>query len=154
MNFIFRAVIVLLFFLFAELRVAQAQQLDKNIYQLHQCLLENTSGRDREDLAKWSILVLASHPKLRELLKDPDQTIDQSSRKAAILIRGLFAEKCAAEVQNTIVARGQPGMMMAVGLLAQIATQELISNPLVAENMLRMGRMIDPKNAKNPIENK
>jgi hypothetical protein len=111
---------------------------------LAQCLAENTSGRDRKDLARWVFFAMASHPEIRQYAAPSLTTDELKTHKAmADLVTRLLAESCLEQTQQAIVSGGSKTVEVAFRTLGELAMRELMSNPAVGESMSRFEKQID-----------
>jgi hypothetical protein len=104
---------------------AQAPSMD-----LTTCLADQSSGRDRKDLARWVFLAMAAHPENKEFLA-PGVTaaIDRSNRTAAGLFMRLMTESCSAQMKVAVSQGGPKAVEAAFSALGQLAMRELMTNP-------------------------
>src|ERR1700752_2421579 len=88
------AVIVVLL---ALVVVADAQPRSNS---LTNCLADNTTGRDRKDLARWIFLSIAAHPEIKQYTSaNVSAAVDQSARTMAALVTRLLTESCTKEIK-------------------------------------------------------
>ncbi len=67
---------------------------------LKACLVTNTSGQDRKDLAKWIFLAMAAHPEMKPHTNaNAVAAADESSRTMAALFTRLLIESCPTEAR-------------------------------------------------------
>ena len=119
------------------------------------CLADNTSGKDRKDLARWVFLAMASHPEIRQFASSEAATgIEESHRATAALFTRLLAENCSKQTQAAFKEGGGAAIQGAFQTLGQLAMQELMTNKDVASNMgafekyldqEKLGRALTPK---------
>ncbi len=97
--------------------------------ELAKCFGDNTSGKDRKDLARWIFLAMAAHPEMRDLTKFPESVATESSANLGKLFTRLIAESCPKQVQTLIRAEGGQALKVGFEFLGRLAMQELMSNP-------------------------
>ena len=107
------------------------------------CLADNTTGRDRKDLARWIFVGMAAHPEIRDLANASQEAADKSSRAMGALLTRLLAESCAKEAQAAARGGDSKAMKRAFEILGQIAMVELTSNADVAASLSGFERYLD-----------
>ncbi|MCG2575784.1 hypothetical protein LZ012_02105 [Dechloromonas sp. XY25] len=112
---------------------------------LTSCLTDNTSGKDRKDLAKWVFAAMASHPEIREFANVADKVRDQTSNTMGVLVTRLLSEDCAKQTQAAIKNEGATAMQTAFRALGGLAMQELMSNPDVNASFSTFEKYLDRK---------
>lgn len=120
--------------------LAQAQVQGES---LAKCLADNTTGKDRKDLARWIFVAMASHPEIRDLASASEEAADQASRSMGALVTRLLAESCPREVQAVARGEGPMAMRRAFETLGQLAMMELTSNKDVAASITKFERYVD-----------
>jgi len=111
---------------------------------LSSCLADNTSGKDRKDLAKWVFLAMASHPEIRQYASADAAAGSQDTYKVtAALFTRLLADDCARQTQAAVKDGGAVAIQVAFQSLGQLAMQELMSNKDVAANMGAFEKYLD-----------
>jgi hypothetical protein len=115
---------------------------------LQTCLADNTSGKDRKDLAKWIFLAMAAHPEMKEHAAGATYAAaaDESSRRIAGMVVRLLAESCLKETR-TVVQTGQitQSFEVAFSRLGELAMQELMSDKSVLAAMSQFEKYMDQK---------
>jgi hypothetical protein len=97
---------------------------------LSACVTDNTSGKQRKDLARWVFLAMAAHPELKPYTTpDIDAAREATDKLLAELFVDLITQKCAAEAGATFEERGTAGLQVAFEQLGRVAMLELMSNP-------------------------
>jgi hypothetical protein len=110
---------------------------------LARCLADNTSGKDRKDLARWMFLAMAAHPEIKQYAAAAAaQAAEQSDEALAALITRLLTESC---VEETRAASKQGGTAFpeAFKALGGLAMQEIMSNPDVKGAMGAFEKHLD-----------
>src|SRR5664279_2796944 len=110
---------------------------------LGRCLADNTTGKDRKDLARWIFVAMAAHPEIRDLARVSPEAGEKASREMGALVTRLLSESCPKEVQS--VARGEGGQAMkkAFETLGRLAMLELTSNAEVGASVAGFERYVD-----------
>jgi hypothetical protein len=126
------------------LGAALSAQADSSATALKTCLADNTSGKDRTDLARWLFLALAAHPALKDdASANAAAAGDESSRTMAALVTRLFTESCLNETR-AVLQTGQPqSLQFAMEGLGQLAIRELMADKSVQASMNLFQRYVD-----------
>jgi hypothetical protein len=112
---------------------------------LSNCLAENTSGKDRKDLATWVFLSMAAHPEIKQFASGtaPTASID-SARTMGALVTRLLTESCADQARAVFKTGGATSsFQLAFQKLGQLAMQELMTDKSVNESMGLFERYLD-----------
>lgn len=125
--------------LFASLAQAQAP-----IESLSKCLADNTSGRDRKDLARWVFFAMAAHPEIKKY-SSPDLAADSDEvdKTMAGTFTRLLADSCPAETQAAFKQGGAKAIEVAFQTLGRLAMKELMSDQDVIANMSKFEKLFD-----------
>lgn len=135
----FRTLIVMLL-LGGSVSAQQAPASDA----LQQCLADNTTGKDRKDLARWAFLAMAAHPDMKELISPAaPAALDASSRSTAALMTRLLTEACRTETRAALATGNAVALQSALNSLGQLALSELMRDRAVGEAMGAMARYFD-----------
>lgn len=129
----------------AALGVSSAAMAQVPIGGLGQCLADNTSGRDRKDLARWVFLAMAAHPEIKDLSKATPADANGASQATGALFTRLLTQSCAKEARMAMAAGGANALQLAFQTLGQLAMQELMSDGNVAQSMNAIERHVDQK---------
>jgi len=109
------------------------------------CLADNTTGKDRKDLAKWIFVAMAAHPELQGLAVSPDKTREQMDMAIGALVTKLLSQSCAEQTRNAMQKEGNQAMQAAFSSLGQLAMQELMSNTSVRSSVSGFEKYLDRK---------
>lgn len=109
------------------------------------CLADNTTGKERKELARWIFAAMAAHPEMRDLSSSTPATRDRISQSIGALITRLLTENCAEQTRNAMAKEGSQSLETAFGSLGQLAMQELMSNQDVNAAISEFERYIDSK---------
>ena len=112
---------------------------------LSACLADNTTGRDRKELARWVFFGMASHPEMRSLSNVTQADRDGLDRAMASTVMRLVTENCRAEGRSALNKDGNAAFEAAFATIGKLAMQELMSNPDVNTSFSRYTRYIDQK---------
>lgn len=110
---------------------------------LGQCLSDNTSGKDRKNLAKWIFVGMAAHPEIQASARIDPATVESAQRAAGDLVTRLLGSACTRESQAAVKAEGLEGAKLAFEFLGKIAMQELMTNPSVNTTINGFERFVD-----------
>ncbi|WP_326538359.1 hypothetical protein [Pseudorhodoferax sp.] len=110
-----------------------------------QCLTDNTTGKDRKDLAKWIFVGMAAHPEIRSLSAITPEATEEAQKAMGRIVTQLIGTACAQEMAAAVKADGPTGINAAFEHLGKIAMQELMSNPQVNATIGGFERFIDKK---------
>lgn len=109
------------------------------------CIADNTSGRDRKDLATWMFLAMAAHPEIKPyLISKASEAADESARKMAALVTRLLTDSCVKEVK-ALTKEGPAAFRAAFERLGALAMQELMADKSVTESFGLIERYLDQK---------
>ena len=111
---------------------------------LSTCLADQSSGKDRKDLAKWVFLAMGAHPEIKPLLASGiAETTDVSNKTTADLFMRLLTESCVGQVKAAAAQGGPQAIQVAFATFGQLAMQELMTNPDVNVAMNGPDRFMD-----------
>lgn len=123
--------------------LAQQAQAQQPVDTFAKCLAENTTGRDRKDLARWVFVAMGAHPEMRAIATLPASAAEQASVVTGQLFTRLVAESCAAEAKTAVKAVGPSAIQSAFAVLGQLAMQELMTDKDVSAAMGAVEKHID-----------
>jgi hypothetical protein len=115
------------------------------VEQLSHCMADNTSGKDRKDLARWVFSAMAVHPDMGAVAKVNPEVTQHADKTFAQLVTRLIAEVCSKEMKQVIQSVGASGVRIAFEKLGAMAMQELMSNPAVDAAMNSWEKHADTK---------
>lgn len=99
------------------------------------CLADNTTGKDRKELAKWVFVSISSHPDLHQLSAVTPAAHKQVNQTMGALLTRLVTESCAQEARAAVQQDGNQSFEQAFTSLGRLAMQELMTNREVAANI-------------------
>jgi hypothetical protein len=148
-------------FVIATLLLAiEPGQAEQPADALKTCLVDNTTGRDRKDLAKWIFFAMAAHPELKPHAGPSAVTgADESARVMAALVMRLLTETCVKETR-AVVSNSQGNQALSESFrvaferLGQIAMVELMTDKDVQSSMGQFERYVDTKRFSDAIAGK
>ena len=112
---------------------------------LSQCLTDNTTGKDRKDLARWVFVGMAAHPEMRPLAAFGPEQADAAQKTMGELVSRLIGTSCKEPMRGAVKADGSDAARAAFEHLGKIAMQELMSNPQVNAAIGGFERYVDKK---------
>ena len=107
------------------------------------CFADNTTGKDRKDLARWIFLAVAAHPEIRSLSTASAYDRAQSSEAVGKLFTRLVADACPNEIRALIKYEGNAAIGVAFEYLGRLAMQELTANREVAASVTTLAQYVD-----------
>jgi hypothetical protein len=121
---------------------------------LGKCLAENTTGKERKDLARWMFVAMTAHPEMKILSAATESDKEQTSRVMAALFTKLLSESCPVQAKAAMQSEGSQAMQSAFGTLGQLAMQELMSNQDVTKAIGDFERFVDQKKVEAAMSTK
>ncbi|TAK90727.1 MAG: hypothetical protein EPO06_07410 [Burkholderiaceae bacterium] len=112
---------------------------------LQTCFAENTTGKDRKEMARWVFIGMAAHPEIKRLSNASDNDREQADRNLANLFTRLLTETCRAEAKAATKYEGEQAFKAAFGSLGQLAMQEIMTDQGVTNSMSAFARYLDKK---------
>ncbi|SMC17886.1 hypothetical protein SAMN02745857_00427 [Andreprevotia lacus DSM 23236] len=109
------------------------------------CLADNTTGRDRKDLAAWIYGIMSAHPYVRETFNAPAVDRKAITQRAGALYTRLIAESCRNEFKAALDAEGLDTTRTAFRYLGELAMTELMSDAAVKKAMGEIEYTVDTK---------
>lgn len=110
---------------------------------LSACLADNTTGKDRKDMARWVFVGMAAHPEIRNLSNVTEANRDELDKSMAALFTRLVTEQCAPQAKLAMEKDGSAAFQAAFGIIGQLAMQELMSNPNVNASFTKFSKYVD-----------
>jgi len=111
---------------------------------LSTCVADNTSGKQRKDLARWVFFAMAAHPELAAYATSEVNTARESTdRIVADLVAQLITEQCASEANAAFREQGTAGIQVAFEALGRLAMMELMSNADTTAAMTSFQKYVD-----------
>lgn len=109
---------------------------------LGRCLADNTTGKERKDLARWVFVSMAAHPEIKPLAAVPSTAADESARDIARMFTSVLVDRCPAQARAALRI-GSKGFESAFGTLGQLAMAELMTDPDVNATLGAFERYLD-----------
>ena len=70
---------------------------------LASCVADNTTGKDRKDLAKWVFVAMSAHPEIKPLSKASDAVKESLDKNLANIATKLITESCRTEAHLAVL---------------------------------------------------
>ena len=118
------------------------------------CLADNTSGKDRKEMARWVFVGMSTHPELESFSKVTDKNRDDLDKVMAAMFTKLVTESCPAQAKTAIEKEGPIAFQTAFGIIGKLAMQELMSNPEVNSSFTRYTKYLDQSKLNAAFSNK
>lgn len=120
---------------------------------LKMCVADNTSGKDRKDLARWVFISMAAHPEMKQYASaNAAADADETSQKMGALVTRLLTDSCANEVR-AVAKSGQAteAVKVAFEYLGGLAMQELMADKTVQDTMGLFSHYVDQTRLNNVL---
>ena len=107
------------------------------------CLVKNTTGQDRIDLIRWTVLAYSKHPDVASFIT-ADPEIEQSIHaRMAELFTVLLVDRCKAESKAALAADGNIAIEKAFEVLGGVAGGELFLSEDVNAAITTFAQQVD-----------
>ncbi len=110
---------------------------------LSECMADNSSGRDRKDLARWVFVAMSAHPEMRDIAGSLDSARESTNQTMGKLVTRLLAESCPEQTRAAMQQEGSVALQISFGVLGQLAMQELMSSQAVSASVGGFEKYID-----------
>lgn len=110
---------------------------------LSSCLSDNTTGKERKELARWVFLAMAAHPEIRDLSAATATARDQAYQSVGVLVTRLLSDNCANQTRSAVQKEGSSSLQVAFSHLGKLAMQELMTNDEVKASISGFERYVD-----------
>lgn len=109
------------------------------------CLSDNTTGKERKDLARWVFIGMSSHPDMQALSRVTERNREELDRMMAAIVTRLMTENCHSQARVAMEKDGAVSLQVAFGAIGKLAMQELMSNPSVNASFDNYAKYLDTK---------
>jgi len=116
------------------------------------CFANNTTGKDRKELARWVFIIMSTHPEMRDIAKTSEAMRNQADKTAANLLTRLLTKSCRSEFKAVANQNDTVAFKAAFTLLGEMAMQELMADPKVAAAGSGFSKYLDNKKLRRAIE--
>jgi hypothetical protein len=110
---------------------------------LGKCIVANITASDRQDLARWVFLSMATHPEVKQFSNGRAEAAEAAARKVGALFTRTMRDECANEVQEAARVEGPPVVRSAINFFTQLGVQELMVNHDVLAALSRFSQFAD-----------
>src|ERR1035437_3924492 len=107
------------------------------------CLADNTTGKDRKDMARWVFVGMSAHPEIRSLSNVTEKDRDDLDKMMTVMLTKLMTENCPSQAKAAMQNEGNAAFQAAFGVIGKLAMQELMSNPEVNSSFTKFSKYID-----------
>lgn len=107
------------------------------------CVADNTTGKDRKELAQWMFIAMAAHPEIKPLSNVTDDVRNGLNQRMAAMATRLITENCRVESMLAMETEGGASFEAAFGSLGKLAMQEFMSNPAVNASFVEYTKYLD-----------
>ncbi|MEC5384089.1 hypothetical protein VVD49_00055 [Uliginosibacterium sp. H3] len=118
------------------------------------CLTDNTTGKERKELARWIFMAMAAHPEMRDLTTASAEARDKTDQSMGKLVTRLLSENCAAQTRAAVKNEGSESLKAAFGILGQLAMQEIMSNAEVNASIGGFEKYLDKQKLESALSTK
>ncbi|MGA7595273.1 MAG: hypothetical protein WCA64_08750 [Gallionella sp.] len=98
------------------------------------CLADNTTGKDRKNMARWIFIAMSAHPEMHDISKVSKIDQDEVDKQMGNMITKLLTESCPAQAKRAM-DEGTEAFKTAFSVVGQLAMQELMNNPDVKSSI-------------------
>ena len=113
--------------------------------ELSKCLVESSTAADRAGLVRWMFIALGSNPAVSQMVKITDADRDGASRTMGALLTKLMTDTCKDKASKALKYEGGAAIKASFEFLGQVASQDLFSDPHVANVMADVNKYVDAK---------
>jgi len=110
---------------------------------LGKCLVAHITTSDRQDIARWVFLSMATHPEVKQFLNSRTDSADAAARRFGALFTRTMSDECAKEVQEAARTGGPPVVPSAINFFTQLGVQELMTNRDVLTILFSLNQYAD-----------
>ena len=119
---------------------------------LAKCLVRSTIAQDRSGLVQWMFSMMALHPQVLLIAAVSDAQRTQLSRTTATLFQNLLTKAWVSEARQAMQYEGPGTIETSFGVLGQVASRDIFSNPAVVAGMAEMGKFVDEKRLNDALK--
>lgn len=121
---------------------------------LSTCVADNTTGKNRKDLAQWVFVAMTVHPEIQPFSNVTEANRVELDKKVAALATKLITESCRTEAKAALEKEGSASFKAAFGSLGILAMQELTSNPAVNSSLAEYAKYLDKEKFYSAFESR
>lgn len=120
--------------------------------QMSDCLVKQTTGQDRLDMAQWILVAFAKHPDAGTVVSLAPGVDDEANKKMAELVETLVVDRCFEESKRAFIEDGPAAFEIAFSAVGQMAAMELMQNRDVNTYVQEFAKQIDQAKIKKLTE--
>lgn len=110
---------------------------------LAKCLVTRTSDTDKSEFVRWIFAGLSASPLVAGMSDVTDKQHDEINRTTAALIDRLILADCRNEAVEAIKYEGPSSFETGFGVLGQVATRSLLTDPVVSQSITAFSQFLD-----------
>jgi hypothetical protein len=110
---------------------------------LGKCLVDNSTGKDREAFMRWMFLALAANPSVKPMTNISDPQKEEINRDAAGVMNRLMLKDCRSQAVTAMRAGGTEGVGQGFATFGRIAMGDLMQNSAVNAELEKMTAYLD-----------
>jgi hypothetical protein len=103
---------------------------------LGNCLVGNTTGKERILLARWIGYGIAAHPAVSDSMAVPKSSVERTDQEMGKLVSALILERCIVETSAALATDGNAALEQAFATLGEVAMNELMGASEVNAQMM------------------
>lgn len=111
---------------------------------LSSCFADNTTGKERKELARWVFIAMATHPEIQDISKITPTVREATNKNIGALVTKLMTETCVTQARFAS-KEGGDAIKNAFEVLGKLAMQELMSDAGVRRTTQEFARYLDSK---------
>ncbi len=112
---------------------------------LSQCLLSNTTDRDKAVMTKWVFASLSNHPSLNNMASIAQNVRTGTDQDMARLVEKFMYESCSAELKNAVKNEGPSAIQTSIRSYVEVTGREILQHPSVANSVTGLASQLDAK---------
>jgi hypothetical protein len=113
--------------------LAQPAQAGPFGEDLSRCLVASTSAAEKNELAQWMFMILASHPNMAKYANITADDRVRFNRRFAAIAERLATQSCKSQTVLALRNEGSPAVISSLKVLVEVASRELLGNPQVTQ---------------------
>jgi hypothetical protein len=109
------------------------------------CLADNTSGKERKDLAKWIFVAMGTHPDIQDVSRVLPAQREETDRRVGEIVTRLLTRSCAEQMRVAVKEEGADAFKAAFNSLSDLAMKELMINQTVEASLSSWQKYFDQR---------
>lgn len=110
---------------------------------LSRCIVESTTTEDRANLMKWMFVAMSQHPSVSAFSTVKTADVEAANKIIGELFTHLLTESCVQKARDAIRIEGAGAIQASFGVLGQVASVGLFSDPAVEKAMSGLEKYAD-----------